>query len=72
MINKIKNLEPEKKLEDYAYEVYKGKLPLKLIEKNQPEPVQDKDKTKKLDDKKENADMKPILNATNQNINIVK
>jgi hypothetical protein len=59
-------------LEDYAFEVYKGKLPLKLIEKNQPEPAQDKDKTKKLDDKKDNADMKPINpNATNQNMNII-
>ena len=59
-------------MEDYAFEVYKGKLPLKLIEKNQPEPAQDKDKTKKLDDKKE-ADLKPINpNATNQNMNIIE
>lgn len=47
---------------------------MKLIEKNQPE-AQDKDTTKKkLDEKKETSDLKPISSntGTNQNINIVE
>ena len=61
-------------MEDYAFEIYKGKLPLKLIEKNQPE-AQDKDSTKKkIDNKKESADMKPIIpnSGTNTNIDIIE
>lgn len=53
-------LEPEKKLDDYAYEIYKGKLPKKLIDKtSQGENAEDATR-KKLEEKKDNADVKQI------------
>lgn len=60
-------------MDDYAFEIYKGKLPRKLIEKALAE-NQDKDATKKkLEDKKDNADIKPLnQNAGTTNINIVE
>lgn len=58
-------------MEDYAYEIYKGKLPLKLIEKTTQADNADKDATrKKLEEKKDNIDLKAI-NQGQQNISIM-
>ena len=61
-------------MEDYALEIYKGKLPRKLIEKATQADNLDKDGTKKkLDDKKDNTDLKPLnQNAGQTNITILE
>lgn len=59
-------------MEDYAFEIYKGKLPRKLIEKLTQPDNQDKDTIKKkLEDKKDNADLKPITQGQT-NISIME
>lgn len=58
-------------MEDYALEIFKGKLPRKLIEKATQAENQEKDATrKKIEDKKDNTDIKSF-NQGNTNISIM-